>query len=215
MSARFKEFAKTPRGKLTIALSCLGLSWIFLLWQFSGNLMGFIPSSTRLAGVEREVKELRTQNAQLRSRQRDADNLKKRYRDQQSHYWSEKRDGVIDTELRNLIQQAAREAELKLNTLGSVRTTRINTELYYAEIDLSTTGSVEAVTRFLAAIKGISPQLSWRRLDLRPEMRWGGANASSTTTSAPLVFNGAIRIIGYDGTNATATVTATATGEKK
>lgn len=37
MNAKFREFVKTGRGKLTVALGCLALSWIFLLWQFSGR----------------------------------------------------------------------------------------------------------------------------------------------------------------------------------
>lgn len=106
---------------------------------------------------------------------------------------------MVDTELRNRIQQAARDVELKLNSLGSVRTSRINNELYYAEIDLSTVGTLEAITAFLAKLREKSPLVSWRRFDLRPEpVR--GQNASSTGTVVQnLNFNGAIRVIGFDG----------------
>ena len=118
--------------------------------------------------------------------------LKERYRKQLESYWCEERDGVVETELRNKIQQAASEIELKLNSLGSVRTTRINNELYYAEIDLSTSGTLETLVRFLGRIQEIRPALSWRRLDLRPEMR-------NTDLIGNMNFNGAIRIIGFDG----------------
>ena len=113
-------------------------------------------------------------------------------RKQLESYWREERDGVVETELRNKIQQAASEIELKLNSLGSVRTTRINNELYYAEIDLSTSGTLETLVRFLGRIQEIRPALSWRRLDLRPEMR-------NTDLIGNMNFNGAIRIIGFDG----------------
>ena len=184
MNAKFREFVKTGRGKLTVALGCLALSWIFLLWQFSGSIGDLMPAAERIGAVEREVRELRQQNAALKARQKAAGELRTRYGKQLGSYWREERDGVVDTELRNRIQQAARDVELKLNSLGSVRTSRINNELYYAEIDLSTVGTLEAITAFLAK--------------LREPVR--GQNASSAGTVVQnLNFNGAIRVIGFDG----------------
>ena len=101
---------------------------------------------------------------------------------------------MVDTELRNRIQQAARDVELKLNSLGSVRTSRINNELYYAEIDLSPVG-----TAFLAKLREKSPLVSWRRFDLRPEPVRGQNASSAGTVVQNLNFNGAIRVIGFDG----------------
>ena len=61
MNAKFREFVKTGRGKLTVALGCLALSWIFLLWQFSGSIGDLMPAAERIGAVEREVRELRQQ----------------------------------------------------------------------------------------------------------------------------------------------------------
>ena len=199
MNAKFREFVKTGRGKLTVALGCLALSWIFLLWQFSGSIGDLMPAAERIGAVEREVRELRQQNAALKARQKAAGELRTRYGKQLGSYWREERDGVVDTELRNRIQQAARDVELKLNSLGSVRTSRINTELYYAEIDLSTVGTLEAITAFLAKLREKSPLVSWRRFDLRPEPVRGQNASSAGTVVQNLNFNGAIRVIGFDG----------------
>lgn len=49
MNAKFREFVKTGRGKLTVALGCLALSWIFLLWQFSGSIGDLMPGGERSA----------------------------------------------------------------------------------------------------------------------------------------------------------------------
>lgn len=192
MKTSFREFAGTGRGKLILALCGLALSWIFLLWNFSGSFGDLLPGRERIADLEEEITQLKQQNATLVARKKAADDLKAQYQNQLVGYWREERDGVVDTELRNKIQQAAREVDLKLNSLGSVRTTRINSELYYAEIDLSTSGSLETLVRFLGRIQEISPKLSWRRLDLRPEMR-------DTDLAGMMNFNGAIRIIGFDG----------------
>ena len=192
MRTSFRDFVKTGKGKLTVALCALGLSWIFLLWNFSGSFGELLPGEERIDALEREIKQLKQQNATLLARRKAADELKERYRKQLESYWREERDGVVETELRNKIQQAASEIELKLNSLGSVRTTRINNELYYAEIDLSTSGTLETLVRFLGRIQEIRPALSWRWLDLRPEMR-------NTDLIGNMNFNGAIRIIGFDG----------------
>ena len=192
MRTSFREFVKTGKGKLVVALCALALSWIFLLWNFSGSFGELLPGVERIDSLEREIKQLKQQNATLLARKKSADELKERYRNRLEGYWREERDGMVDTELRNKIQQAASEVELKLNSLGSVRTTRINGELYYAEIDLSTSGSLETLVRFLGRIQEIRPVLSWRRLDLRPEMR-------NTDLVGNMNFNGAIRIVGFDG----------------
>lgn len=202
MNARFREFAKTGRGKLILALGGLVVVWIILLWLFAGSLAGLLPGAGQIDRIEREVKDLRRQNVAVRAKVKEFDDLKARHRKQLDGYWQEARDGVVDTELRNKIQQAAHEGELKLSSLGSVRITRINSDLYYAEIDLATTGTLEAVTAFLARIQKITPALSWRQLDLRPEPMRGRPDAITTTaavTTQSLNFSGAIRIIGFDG----------------
>ncbi len=202
MNVKFKEFAKTSRGKLILALGGLALVWVVLLWQFAGSLAGLLPGAGQIDRTEREVKELRRLNATVQAKAKEFDDLKARYQKQLDGYWHEERDGVVDTELRNKIQQAAREVELKLSSLGSVRTTRINNDLYYAEIDLSTSGTLEAITAFLAKIQKITPVLSWRRLDMRPEPVRGRPDTTTTTTATTtqsLTFNGAIRVIGFDG----------------
>ena len=200
MNAKFREFIKTGRGRLILSLGALVFVWIILLWQFAGSFAGLLPGSVQIDRTEREVKDLRRQNAALLARVKEADTLKARYRKQLEGYWREERDGVVDTELRNKIQQAAREAQLTLNSLGSVRTSRINAELYYAEIDLATTGSLEAIAAFLARIQKCKPALSWRQLDMRPEPTRGRPNSSAgVVTVQNLSFNGAIRVIGVGG----------------
>lgn len=204
MNAKFKAFVGTTRGKLTLSLGVLILVWVILLWRFADSFAGLLPGAGQIDRTEREVKDLMRQNATLKARVKTGDELKAKYRKQLEGYWHEERDGAVDTELRNRIQQAARDVDLKLGSLGSVRTTRINTELYYAEIDLAATGTLETIAAFLAKIQRNSPVLSWRRLDLRPEPVRGRPDSNTTGTTAVqnLNFNGAIRVIGFDG-NAT------------
>lgn len=198
MNAKFKAFVKTGRGKLILALGGLGLSWIFLFWQLNGSIGDLLPAEERIDALKRELKELRQQNAALNARKKAAEELKARYGEQVGGYWQEERDGVVDTELRNRIQSAARDVELKLNSLGSVRTSRISNELYYAEIELSAAGTLEEITAFLAELREKKPLVSWRRFDLRPEPVRNQRDSSSGSVVQNLNFNGAIRVIGFD-----------------
>ena len=69
-------------------------------------------------------------------------------------------------------------------------------------------GEIGDVIKFIAEIRKIEPVLSWRRLDLRPDRRFrmntgvGSANLAARVNELPptrLNFNGALRILGYDG----------------
>lgn len=63
----------------------------------------------------------------------------------------------------------------------------------------STVGTLEAITAFLAKLREKSPLVSWRRFDLRPEPVRGQNASSAGTVVQNLNFNGAIRVIGFDG----------------
>jgi hypothetical protein len=101
--------------------------------------------------------------------------------------------------------------ELKPNSLGTVRTNRINEDFYFAEIDITMGATYEEVVKFIAAVAECKPKLSWRRLDLRPDFRRRNMRANNTNLAAAraqavldqdavnVMFNGVIRVIGYDG----------------
>ena len=48
-SPAFKEFIKTPKGKLVLALGAMLLSWIFLFLNFAGSSSIALPSEARKA----------------------------------------------------------------------------------------------------------------------------------------------------------------------
>ena len=48
MRTSFRDFVKTGKGKLTVALCALGLSWIFLLWNFSGSFGELLPGEEQV-----------------------------------------------------------------------------------------------------------------------------------------------------------------------
>ena len=95
-----------------------------------------------------------------------------------------------------------------------VKTSRINADFYYAELDVSVRTGYEELIKFIQAVDKVSPRVSWRRFDIRPDRRpphLGGANNQGSITARVLSednsskittrvgFNGTLRMIGFDG----------------
>ncbi len=220
MSGKTIHFLRTPYGKLILALGFMVLSWLFLLLHFSSDMKNLLPSAESVEKMQEEVrrekKEFETQDAKKRA----ADALKKQYDARLNEFWQEEKDGDVELGLRQLVEDAARTKDVKLDSLGSVRTSKINNELYFAELDVTLTGELSLIATFLAAVKETTPVVYWKRADIRPWMMRGGQNqrnnqpqpkstvnnqpARTTNTAAPqtettagLRFSGTIRVICY------------------
>ena len=204
---KFKTFAGTKQGRLI--LGCCGIlivCWSFIFVQFTGGFSALFPGEEKIKRLKQDIRKLKSQVAENRVKADKYDAQKKEYRKKLVTFWNEKRDGLADTVLRNTIQNAAKDLELTLSALGSVRITRINSELYYAEVDnLSVSAPYDVLIKFLAKLSESRPSLHWRRLDLRPEpVRFNARNNSTNLLqNAPATIrmrlNGAVRVIGYDG----------------
>ena len=206
---KFKNFAGTKQGRLI--LGCCGIliiCWGFMFIQFTGGFSALFPGEEKIKALKQDIRKLKAQVGENREKADKYDAQKKEYRQKLVTFWNEKRDGLADTVLRNTIQNAAKDLELTLSALGSVKITRINSELYYAEVDnLSVAAPYDVLIKFLAKLSGSRPALHWRRLDLRPEPNRNNRNNSSnilqnTPAAIRMRLNGAVRVIGYDGKQA-------------
>ena len=208
---KFKNFAGTRQGRLI--LGCCGIliiCWTFMFIQFTGGFSALFPGEEKIKALKQDIRKLKAQVGENREKADKYDAQKKEYRKKLVTFWNEKRDGLADTVLRNTIQNAAKDLELTLSALGSVKITRINSELYYAEVDnLSVTAPYDVLIKFLAKLSESRPALHWRRLDLRPEpiRNMNNRNNSSnilqnTPATIRMRLNGAVRVIGYDGKQA-------------
>lgn len=205
---KLKAFAGTKQGKLILGCSViLIICWSFMFIQFTGGFAALFPGEGRIKTLKQDIRKLRSQAAENRKKSARYDKQRKEYREKLVTYWNEERDGLADTVLRNVIQEAAKELEITLNALGSVRITRINSELYFAEVDnLSITAPYDVIIKFLSKLSENRPKLHWRRLDLRPEpIRHNARNNRSgnilqtTPATIRMRLNGAVRVVGYDG----------------
>ncbi len=220
-----KQFFATPAGKLTLAIIAMVLCWTVLIVYLSKTSAGgtWFPSEADIEAVRTDIKKdtnaLHAAEAEL-----DAfEDLQASYEDSLAGYWNADRDGQPETELRNLVSTAAQNAEANLQNLGSVRTSNINNELSYADLDFTLVDEYSKVIRFFAEVEKCTPRLAWRRVEIRlepnraravtgPGARPGAAATAATTTPPAQMFRttGQVRVIKYSPAGNTAKVTSTA-----
>lgn len=212
MSLDVKKFLSTPKGQLIGALSALGCVWLILLLYFGGEFVGNLPSADSLSDSKRELKKQQKLLEKAKDDERRYLELREKYNQKIRSAWRESEHGMVETRLRRIVSDTATKLELKPNSLGTVRTNRINEDFYFAEIDITMNGTYEEVVKFISAVAECRPKLSWRRLDLRPDFRRRNMRSNNTNLAAAraqavqdqnavnVMFNGVIRVIGYDGT---------------
>ena len=207
MKAKLKEFLKTGKGKLLVACGALLISWIFLLTQLSGSFSSWFPDEGRKEGLRREIKKFEAEQLVQQKKLKEMEELRRKYRAMIENSWQFKRDGDPELLLRQKVETAAKESELSLNNLGSVRTSRINDDLYFAELDVSTSAPFENLMLFIAKLQESRPRMAWRRITanlmFRPPAQQNTKvvtnTAAATAAQTNLMFNGTVRVIAFDG----------------
>ena len=207
-----KQFFSTPAGKLTLAVIAMVLCWTILIVYISSNAAGgtMFPTETDMTRVRQEIKNDTTKLEAARKNKKELDDLQAKYEAALATFWNADRDGEPETELRNLVNDAAQRAEANLQTLGSVRMSNINNELSYADLDFTIVDEYNKVIRFFAEVEKSTPRLSWRRVEIRVEPNRaravtgpGAANranataAATTSTAQMFRTTGQVRVIKY------------------
>ena len=223
-----KQFFASPAGKLTLAIIAMVLCWTILIVYLSNTSAGgtWFPTEAHMDRVRQEIKnDTKTFNTEM-EKQDAFDNLQDSYEESLTGYWNADRDGEPETELRNLINDAAQRAEANIQTLGSVRMSTINNELSYADLDFTVVDEYSKVIRFFAEVEKCTPRLSWRRVEIRLEPtraravtgpgRQNNAAAAVTTTPAQMFrTTGQVRVIKYSPAGNTVKLTSTASTAAK
>ena len=220
-----KQFFASPAGKLTLAIIAMVLCWTILIVYLSNTSAGgtWFPTEADMNRVRQEIKnDTKTLNAE--TAKLDAfEGLQDDYEDSLSTYWNADRDGEPETELRNLVNDAAQAAGANLQTLGSVRTSNINNELSYADLDFTIVDEYSKVIKFFAEIEKCTPRLAWRRVEIRveptraravtaPGRQNNATTAAAATTTTAQMFRttGQVRVIKYSPAGNSKTATSAA-----
>ena len=223
-----KQFFASQPGKLTLAIIAMVLCWTVLIVYLSNTSTGgtWFPTEVDMNRVRQDIKKDTNTLATEQANKQEYDDLEDRYEDSLATYWNADRDGEPETELRNLVNDAATRAGANLQNLGSVRTSGINNELSYADLDFTVVDEYLKVINFIAEVEKCTPRLSWRRVEIRLEptraraVTAPGANraGTTTTTSTPAQTfraTGQVRVIKYSPAgNAAAAAKAATTAAK-
>ena len=224
-----KQFFSTPAGKLTLAIIAMVFCWTALIVYLSTTSEGgtWFPTDADMQRVRDEIKKDTNTLAQEQANQAVFDKLQDDYEDSLATFWNADRDGEPEIELRNLINDAAQRAEANLQNLGSVRTSTINNELSYADLDFTLVDEYNKVIRFFAEVEKSTPRLSWRRVEIRveptraravtgPGANRNNATAAATTTTPAQTFRttGQVRVIKYAPAGNTSSGKTTAAAAK-
>ncbi len=221
-----KQFFSTPAGKLSLAIIAMVVCWTVLIVYLSNTSTGgtWFPTEVDMNRVRQDIKKDTNTLATEQANKQAYDALEDQYEDSLATYWNADRDGEPETELRNLVNDAATRAGANLQNLGSVRTSSINSELSYADLDFTLVDEYLKVIQFFAEVEKSTPRLSWRRVEIRleptraravtgPAANRPGAAATTTTSTPAQTFRatGQVRVIKYSPTGAAKSATAAKT----
>ena len=205
MKVDFKQMLSTPKGRLIFSLALLGCSWLFLFFYFFGDIASLLPGTERIAAVKQEIARLSPAYEKAISERDAATKTRDRYRAMIREAWIEARDGMVESGLRSQMNLAAQASGANFNNLGSVKVSRINSEFYLAELDVSFSSTYEGMTQFLVEVEKLQPITCWRRLDIRPDysaMRnaaftinlAAAANGTNPEVVTRVLVSGAVRV---------------------
>lgn len=215
----WKDFLKTPKGKLVLALCAMLLSWIFLFLNFSSSLIVSLPSEARKTEIKQQIRKLRTELKSLQEKQLQADRRKKQWRELALKSWQPPRDGDPELHLRQIVETAAKKSELKLNNLGTVRMNRVSQDFSFAELDVSASTRLAPLAAFAYEIQKANAAITWRRFTVfvmmrRPRPGNNNRTVSSTATDDNLNFSGNLRLLVWNPENEDARAAVLRAGQK-
>ena len=181
-----KAFWKSRKGQRIFCIAGLAASILFLLAQFGGDLGSFFPGKGSKNTLERELKKLQQDQEKLNKELADLEAVRKIADSKFNGAWKKSVNGIPEVELRALIEKTAKDMELRLNNISTVRKSNFNKDLALLEVDVSLMTDIDTLMKFLLAIDKLKPELYWRRFECRTANMFGmmGVNFSGTLRCA-------------------------------
>ena len=203
--AKIKAFVSTPKGRLIAACGALALVWAILIPIVFADFFFSSSNTVSIYDLKQELIVARRKLEGLEKQKKVLDKAKKDYKSLIDDAWRNGKDGMVEVALRQKIVDATtKQEDFKLSNIGSVRTAKLNDELYVAEIDVSVADTLDRVMNFVAEVAKIRPALTWKRLDIRRDMRNNAPRIEKSTNLATLnqkvestriVASGTLRVI--------------------
>lgn len=207
MNTKFKDFIKTPKGKLTVALAAMLLSWVFLLFNFSDSLGLTLPGEQKKTKLKQDIRKKKAELQTLEEKIAKIQLTRKRWQEMKKSAWNPVNDGDPELLLRQKIENAAKKHEIKLNNIGTVRINKINQEFSFAEMDISVNLPLDTLIKFISEIQQLKPAIAWRRLSITQPFRRPMPNNRRRTvfsnTDNALTVSANLRVLVFQPENGT------------
>ena len=181
-----KAFWKSRKGQRIFCIAGLAASVLFLLVQFGGDIGSFFPGKGSKNTLERELKKLQQEQEKLNAELAELETVRKIADSKFDGAWKKSVNGIPEVELRALIEKTAKDMELRLNNISTVRKSNFNKDLALLEVDVALMTDIDTLMKFLLAIDKLKPELYWRRFECRTANMFGmmGVNFSGTLRCA-------------------------------
>ena len=147
----------------------LGLLLMIVLFQNTSIFNVILPSEER---VKKEAAELKKLQEELKNELIESTRLIRRnneFTERGRSYWLQERDGKPETEAPRKVESAARLAEIKLSSIGSIRSAKISEGIISMEMSITAEASIEILSRFLGEIYRLEPCMRWEKCSLAPD----------------------------------------------
>lgn len=162
LNKRKGVIAKAGIGAAVI-IALLILESIFGIFSlaFFGNEI-IIKNYEDISNLQRQIK--RDQDAYSQMLERIS-----QFEAGSGNYYIQTKGTDINEEFQKKISAMAKEAKVDLSTAGSVNLMSINEDLSSGSIEISCSGEIEGIGRFIYALSNSSPKMYWERFSLRPD----------------------------------------------
>ena len=116
-----------------------------------------------------EILALQKQIQREQGSYRDILQREANFMSQKNEFWITQRDGDINQSFQEKISSAAKNSKVELSTAGSVQVSKVSDDLSMGEVEISCSGDMEGITRFIYSLTYSTPKMYWERFSLRPD----------------------------------------------
>lgn len=164
---------KFLKGKMdfVIPITCLVgvVIVLFILEEAFGVISITFSGQSIIKKTTNEIVSLQKQLEKEQGNYREILDKEAKLIAQKQEYWITKRDGDINQSFQEKISSAAKKSKVELSTAGSVQVSKVSDDLSMGEVEISCSGDMEGITRFLYAMTYSTPKMYWERFSLRPD----------------------------------------------
>lgn len=166
-----------------IIIAVLALTALYLNSDLLPNLW---PTSS---SIEKKIAVLQLKQEALRKALEQEETLSLPIRTvcaQDRWFWRQERDGDPQFEVRRKIEQAAKDAGVKIKSLGNLQTSKVIDGVNTYEVGVTADAQLEEIARMMSELEHMTPRFFWKNLTMNPD---------NTNKPRFVIFNATVKIV--------------------